>query len=125
MRNNTVEKSPETPIWQQHSVNLSDLPLVYMQLGKSRLSSLVVVTSLGGYGAAALSFGNFSLLSFSACLSGVYLTAFCANTLNQCLEMPYDAQMKRTQNRVLPRCVISIEHAATFGLISGSFGRKI
>ncbi len=32
---------------------------------------------------------------------GTVLTSASANTVNQLMEIPYDAQMKRTRNRVL------------------------
>jgi protoheme IX farnesyltransferase len=41
---------------------------------------------------------------------GTILTSASANTVNQLMEIPYDAQMKRTRNRVLVlgqmRCMI-------------------
>jgi protoheme IX farnesyltransferase len=37
-----------------------------------------------------------------ACVTiGTILTSASANTVNQLMEIPYDAQMKRTRNRVL------------------------
>lgn len=36
-----------------------------------------------------------------ACAAGTTLMSASANSLNQYLEIPYDAQMKRTQSRVL------------------------
>uniref|UniRef100_A0A915I994 Protoheme IX farnesyltransferase, mitochondrial n=1 Tax=Romanomermis culicivorax TaxID=13658 RepID=A0A915I994_ROMCU len=95
---------------------------LYLQLSKARLSTLVVVTSLGGY---ALCPASFQLTTFFGCVLGTYLTAFSANSINQCLETPFDAQMKRTQNRVLPRHALSISHAAAFGICSGIMGTII
>lgn len=43
----------------------------------------------------------FSLPSFASCVVGTALLSSAANACNQLLEAPYDAQMKRTQNRVL------------------------
>jgi len=39
--------------------------------------------------------------ALTACIVGTALMSASANTLNQYLEAPYDAQMKRTQSRVL------------------------
>jgi len=42
---------------------------------------------------------------------GTTLCAASANTINQWMEAPFDAQMARTQNRVLVRRAISPLHA--------------
>jgi len=107
--------------WEEQRLQWANLPNLYLQLGKSRLSTLVVVTALGGYVAAAQTHG-FDVLPMLALWAGVYATAFSANALNQCLEVPYDAQMKRTQQRVLPRGAMSTTHAAIFGVLSGAAG---
>lgn len=42
---------------------------------------------------------NVPLLTFVTL--GTVLTSASANTINQLMEIPYDAQMKRTRNRVM------------------------
>ena len=61
-------------------------------------SALVVATAVGGYVMAPLPLTALSLVG--TCV-GTALISAAANTTNQILESPYDAQMKRTSNRVL------------------------
>ncbi|ORY94191.1 protoheme IX farnesyltransferase [Syncephalastrum racemosum] len=52
-------------------------------------------------------------------------TALCiasANAINQWIEVPYDAQMLRTRNRVLGRRLVSPFHAFGFGVLTGTAG---
>lgn len=46
-----------------------------------------------------------------------------ANTLNQVIEAPYDAQMLRTQSRVLVLGKLSPLHATAFAAIAATTGR--
>ena len=48
-----------------------------------------------------------------------------ANTLNQWIEAPFDAQMSRTRNRPLVRLAISPTHAFISGIGSGILGTAI
>lgn len=61
-------------------------------------SALVVITSMGGYMMATAPFdpGTFLL-----CAVGTGLVSSAANSINQFLEIPFDAQMSRTRSRVL------------------------
>lgn len=43
----------------------------------------------------------FELTSFLSCVVGTGLVSSAANSMNQFLEIPFDAQMSRTRNRVL------------------------
>lgn len=63
-------------------------------------SGLVVITAMAGYVAAP---GSFDLLTFLAVSGGTGLCSAAANAVNQTMEVPYDAQMARTRNRVLVR----------------------
>lgn len=61
-------------------------------------------------------------------LSTAIGTALCsasANTFNQIVEAPFDAQMPRTRMRPLVRGAISSVHATMFGLITGVGGTAI
>lgn len=69
-------------------------------LSKSRLTALVVITAMGGY---ALAPGTFDPTAFVLCSVGTGLLSGAANGLNQFFEVPFDAQMARTRNRVLVR----------------------
>ncbi|KAJ2909674.1 Protoheme IX farnesyltransferase, mitochondrial [Coemansia aciculifera] len=53
---------------------------------------------------------------------GTTLCASSANAFNQWIEVPYDAQMKRTRNRPLPRHALAPGHALGFGVAAGGLG---
>lgn len=91
----------------------------WMNLSKFRLTSLVVLTTLAGYvmGSPAL-----DPLVLSATLLGTGLTSSSAASLNQFLEIPFDSQMKRTQNRPLVVGQLSPLHAVTFSALTGTAG---
>ncbi|XP_055331440.1 protoheme IX farnesyltransferase, mitochondrial-like [Paramacrobiotus metropolitanus] len=88
-------------------------------LSKSRLTGLVVATTMSGY---AMAPGVISPSTLALVTVGTALTSSAANSFNQFLEIPYDSQMTRTRNRVLVKGVISPLHAVTFGLVSGVAG---
>lgn len=69
-----------------------------MRLSKIRLTSLVVVTTVAGYILAPAPFNPATLALVSL---GTGLTSCAANSINQFLEVPFDAQMARTKSRVL------------------------
>jgi len=98
---------------------LQDVPQVYLQLAKSRLTAMVVITAMGGY---ALAPADFSLTTFTLMSLGTALTSAAANSCNQFLEVPYDSQMMRTKNRVLVRSIITPGHALTFSVLSCTSG---
>lgn len=124
---------------------------IYMELSKSRLSALVVLTAMAGYAVCPLhvdpaatqvateaflaSMGHpehlsamgasprlISLPAFVWTSMGTALCSASANAFNQVSEVPLDAQMQRTRNRPLVRRAITPLHAATFGLIAGLSG---
>jgi len=63
---------------------------------------------------------NRSLSSSSVCTIPNNLTrilfSHACNSINQWIEVPYDAQMSRTRNRVLVRGALSPLHGFTFGI---------
>ncbi|CAG8476355.1 8417_t:CDS:2 [Diversispora eburnea] len=72
-----------------------------------------------GYAMAPMST---DLLCLLATTTGTGLCVASANAFNQWIEIPYDAQMSRTRNRVLVRNALSPFHAFTFGTITGIVG---
>lgn len=56
------------------------------------------MTSMAGY---ALAPAPFELTTFALCAAGTGLVSAAANSINQYHEVPFDAQMSRTKNRVL------------------------
>ncbi|XP_071476689.1 protoheme IX farnesyltransferase, mitochondrial-like [Diadema antillarum] len=108
--------------WREQSVALSELPSIYMELSKSRLTGLVVISALAGYGMAP---GVFDPATCALMGLGTFLASCSANTVNQFCEVPYDSQMARTRNRVLVRGLISPLHAMSFASFVGVSGVAI
>ena len=81
-----------------------------LELGKARLSALVVVTTLAGYLMAARPVPGWGHLA--ATMLGTALCAFGANGFNQVLERDRDALMVRTRERPLPSGRVGVRAAA-------------
>lgn len=111
--------SPQEVMYSPKSYKLKDLPRYYMKLSKIRLTGLVVLTTLAGYGMAPATTDPAILV---LTILGTGLTSCAANTINQFLEVPYDSQMTRTRNRVLVLGMLSSLHATTFAAICASTG---
>ncbi|XP_022109912.1 protoheme IX farnesyltransferase, mitochondrial-like [Acanthaster planci] len=110
---------PSQGQWREQRVALGQLPSLYLQLSKSRLTGLVVISALAGYGMAP---GVFELSTCALTALGTFLTSSSANTINQYFEVPYDSQMARTRNRVLVKGLLSPLHAVSFAAVVGSAG---
>ena len=86
----------------------------FFEITKSRLSISVVFSSITGYLLATETVDNLHILY-------LFLGGFCmvgaSNTLNQVIERDYDAIMKRTQNRPIPKGRISIPSALIISLL--------
>ncbi|KAL9956379.1 hypothetical protein ACROYT_G037846 [Oculina patagonica] len=105
--------------WVEQKVNLRKLPQQYMALSKIRLTGLVVITEMAGY---AIAPGAMHLSTFLWAGLGTGLCSSSANAINQWLEVPFDSQMSRTQNRVLVRARLSPLHVVLFGATTGALG---
>lgn len=92
---------------------------VYAQLSKSHLTTLVVLTAMGG---VALSTLPTTVPVLLATAMGTALCSASANTLNQIQEVPFDAQMARTRTRPLVRRAITPLHATGFAIVTGLSG---
>ncbi|RVE54783.1 hypothetical protein evm_000550 [Chilo suppressalis] len=90
-----------------------------MMLSKFRLTSLVVMTSMAGY---ALAPAPFELSTFMLCAAGTGLVSAAANSINQYHEVPFDAQMSRTKNRVLVKGLLEPVHAIGFAAATSATG---
>lgn len=95
------------------------LPKLYTQLSKSRLTFLVVLTSMAGVAISPLPASVPTLLATAV---GTALCSASANTLNQLQEVPFDAQMVRTRMRPLVRKAIGSLHATAFAVATGTLG---
>ncbi|XP_052757444.1 protoheme IX farnesyltransferase, mitochondrial [Galleria mellonella] len=93
-----------------------------MMLSKFRLTSLVVMTSMAGY---ALAPAPFCLTTFALCAAGTGLVSAAANSINQYHEVPFDAQMSRTKNRVLVKGLLEPVHAISFAGVTSATGLSI
>ncbi|XP_015924355.1 protoheme IX farnesyltransferase, mitochondrial [Parasteatoda tepidariorum] len=114
---NTIK--PSFLEWHRQHTDWRLFPSHYKSLAKFRLSGLVVLTTLAGYGMAP---GPFDPMTLSCMVIGTGLTSAAANAVNQVLEIPYDSQMNRTKNRVLTRGFLSPFHAAVFATCCASLG---
>ena len=100
------------------SPSLRELPSIYLELSKSRLSGLVVLTT----GAGAVMGPHLDAPTLAAALGGTFLCAASANSFNQVIEKDLDAQMNRTCRRPLPSGRISRTHAAAWASFAGVAG---
>ncbi|XP_023941739.2 protoheme IX farnesyltransferase, mitochondrial [Bicyclus anynana] len=116
------KKVPEdTRIWKETPTQdvKNNLVQYSMMLSKFRLTSLVVMTSMAGY---ALAPAPFDLTTFAICSVGTGLVSSAANSINQFHEMPFDAQMSRTKNRVLVKGLLEPSHAIGFAAATSVTG---
>lgn len=102
-------------------VTRATLPKIISGLSKSNLTVLVTLTGMAGYAlcpsALAVSSSASALGPVGTLLALAGGTAMCsaaANAINQLREVPYDAQMPRTRNRLLPARAITPLDAAGF-----------
>lgn len=80
---------------------------------------LITTTAATGYFIPPLSIHYPTL---AACLIGTTLLSSSANACNHILEAPYDAQMRRTQSRVLVIHRITPLHALSFASVTATAG---
>lgn len=119
---NTLSGSPPVPLAAYRlprSLTTRTLPKLYTQLSKSRLTFLVVLTSMAGVAISPLPASVPTLLATAV---GTALCSASANTFNQLQEVPFDAQMVRTRMRPLVRKVIGSLHATGFAVVTGALG---
>ncbi|KAJ2781478.1 Protoheme IX farnesyltransferase, mitochondrial [Coemansia javaensis] len=114
------ERRGEQAAWRiQSAAGGAGLGRVYGDLAKDKLTGFVVLTAMAGY-AVAPGAAQVGTLLWTAC--GTALCSASANSLNQWVEAPYDAQMSRTRNRPLARHAIAPVHALAFGAAAGTAG---
>uniref|UniRef100_A0A0C9RVK7 Protoheme IX farnesyltransferase, mitochondrial n=1 Tax=Fopius arisanus TaxID=64838 RepID=A0A0C9RVK7_9HYME len=118
----SIENAKNSEGWNKLALESSKIHKHCLALSKIRLTSLVVITTMGGY---ALAPGAFDPQTFITCALGTGLVSATANSINQFFEVPFDAQMSRTKNRVLVRGHVTPAHAVAFAAISGITGLSI
>ncbi|XP_063698472.1 protoheme IX farnesyltransferase, mitochondrial [Culicoides brevitarsis] len=121
----TISQKPLKPVkgaemaWRVHPATEQNKLKQYMMLSKIRLTSLVVITSMAGYAVAPAAFDP---TTFVMCSVGTGLLSGAANSINQFFEVPFDAQMSRTKNRVLVKGYLTPLHAVGFATVAGATG---
>ena len=95
----------------------------YWELTKPEINLLIAITTGTGFwmGSAAM-LANFPWMVFLQSLLGTALVASGAATLNQVIELPYDAQMRRTARRPLASGRIDRAKGLWFGLGLSALG---
>lgn len=73
----------------------------------------------------AMAPGDFALGSFLMCTAGTGFCSAAANAINQYHEVPFDAQMSRTKNRVLVRGKVTPLHAIGFAIAASTLGTSL
>src|SRR5580692_8401402 len=95
----------------------SDVLSGYWSLTKPEVNFLIAVTAAAGFWMGApVSFAHFPWASVLHTLVGTVLVASGAATLNQLIELRFDAQMRRTARRPLVSRRIEPSHALWFGM---------
>ena len=95
---------------------------LYAQLSKRNLSILMTLTATTGFALSPLPLSLPVLLNLSL---GTFLVSAAANTFNQIVEAPMDAQTPRTRVRPLVSRRISPFHAAMFGIVCTLVGGTV
>jgi len=118
----TLIPSRQNKPFQKDVNNSYSTPLkAYLQLSKCRLTMLITATAVGGFFLPAAS-ASAPFTTLGACIVGTTLLSASACALNNILEVPFDAQMKRTKSRVLVSKVLSDFHAFSFAGVSAFAG---
>jgi len=113
--------SAEAPV-ESTASKILHWPKIYLELGKARLSGLVVATTASGY---VMGCAHVDPATLGLTLSGTALAALSANTINQWYEIANDSKMGRTLKRPLPSGRISPNHALAWGVGSGLTGSAL
>lgn len=96
---------------------------LYLELGKARLSTFVVVTTAVGYVMA--SGGAVSWSGLLLCVIGTGLTSSGSLAMNQWMEVARDGRMRRTQRRPLPAARMGRREAFVMGMASMAVGLSL
>ena len=95
----------------------------YWELTKPEINFLIAITTAAGFWLGSPSaLPHFLWMRFLHALLGTILVASGAGTLNQLIELRYDAQMRRTARRPLASGRIAPSHALWFGVLLAIVG---
>src|SRR5262245_40488728 len=95
----------------------------YWELTKPEINFLIAITAGAGFwmGTTA-TLRTFAWVPFVHALAGTMLVASGAATLNQLIEVPHDARMRRTARRPPGSGRIGPAQARSFGVVLSAFG---
>jgi protoheme IX farnesyltransferase len=113
----------DVPRVQGRCLGASHPLLDFWALTKPEITFLVVITTAAGFwmGTTA-ALPEFPWMSFLQSLLGTAFVASGAATLNQLIEWPYDARMRRTARRPLASGRMARSHALWFGIALSLLG---
>jgi len=101
----------------------SNVLSAYWELTKPEINFLIAITTAAGFWLASPEARNhFPWMLFLHTLLGTFFVASGAATLNQLIELQYDAQMRRTARRPLASGRIAPPRALWFGVLLSVFG---
>jgi len=108
---------------QGRRIASSNVLFDYWKLTKPEINFLIAITAAAGFwiGSPAAP-PHFPWMRFIHTLLGTVFVASGAATLNQLIELQYDAQMRRTARRPLASGRIARSHALWFGVLLSVFG---
>ena len=92
----------------------------FLALSKARLGTFVALSTAAGYAVVPGVAMDPALLAWT--IGGTALCISSANSFNQWIEAPFDAQMARTAQRSLPSGSLRPEYALAVGALSGAVG---
>lgn len=108
---------------QSRRIPSSNVLLDYWELTKPEINFLIVITVATGFWIASPAGSpHFPWMRFIHTLLATIFVASGAATLNQLIELRYDAQMRRTARRPLVSGRIAPSHALWFGVLLSVFG---
>jgi protoheme IX farnesyltransferase len=108
---------------QSGRIASSNVLLDYWELTKPEINFLIAITAAAGFWIALPATSpRFPWMSFIHTLLSTVFVASGAATLNQLIELQYDAQMRRTARRPLASGRIAPSHALWFGVLLSVFG---
>jgi protoheme IX farnesyltransferase len=118
-----VAAAPDVARVHRLGTGTSSVLFDYWELTKPEITFLVTVTTGTGFWmATAAALPQFPWMPFLESLLGTALVASGAATLNQLIELPYDARMRRTARRPIASGRIARSHALWFGVALSVLG---
>jgi len=117
MTTEPIVATRDVPVVLSRRWGVSAVVADYWAMTKPEVNFLIVITTGAGfYLASAAELSRFPWITFLNTLLGTLLTASGAAALNQWMEYPFDAKMRRTARRAIAAGRVDPFHALTFGV---------